>query len=885
MADEIEQLILSPFREIIEKANIAVGNAEPANEGVSTPMRKAAQSLAKEGERALKKIEPLCQKNYEEYGANFVDAMKEHKEIGEFRSELEDLLWDFDDYIEAEEFDADKFEELQKASRRAAPKIVEILKRIKLAAPAPTAAPIVDTKVSSRQASIVVDPPPEEISEIEQQLSEMLVMGSRAGPDLGVDGISDSRTNSRQASRPVSDLERNSSHRSTMSSEPLEHPPRPPSIDPWQVDTLPPLNLSARPDSGTPVERRPPVAVGDSPTLPPVVPLPAIPSSNIRGRSNSTRKEAQRLGSDSFLHQGAAVHIDPDSAYWRDRAMNGRSRGDSLSNGGPFEKSRPSYSSYSSSELPRYSGIVKFPPRQASLASNSHIDRQPSVDSLNSSIFDVLIDEATSPMASTQRTSSVLSVPPGSPYSVGGHLPLYSASPPGYRSGLHSPVGTFNTSSSGTLATIHARPHTSGNILRSLPPTPQPLEDDPGIIPVESETPEVPQMPPRQSDCSIGPHSSFYQMKGFCKGAEEVMRGELGIKKIKRPVGGFSHTTVAKCTHCLYELDFAAVEQDLNNNSKGNHTSHSVGFRLRVLQKSHLSIRHIEEQLYGCVFCIHDGKTLDESDATVFFNQKQLFTHMARHPRPLPKIPGLVVIDGSEIPETFKDNFDLHFSSTPVQSVMAGIAPEVSKLPTAVATETRRNAHGIMRSPPDRGAALQFAVGAKIVGIEFPEKYDGKWGIGWHDGVRAAFEADSVHLDAPPKSETRMQGTSSMQAIVRWKWNQKGEGNWLKFNQGDVIKNISWTYSDHWCWSGTSGKSWGIFPQSHLEPHSVKIVRPGDDMSVSSAEKKPGLGFFSRKKTTDNTDKKKEKTKVEQEPGRKLVAEPSPAASSSSQAW
>lgn len=80
MADEIERLVLSPFREIVEKANTAIENADDADEEVSGPMRKAAQSLAKEGERALKKIEPLCKKNYDEYGANFVDAMKEHGE-------------------------------------------------------------------------------------------------------------------------------------------------------------------------------------------------------------------------------------------------------------------------------------------------------------------------------------------------------------------------------------------------------------------------------------------------------------------------------------------------------------------------------------------------------------------------------------------------------------------------------------------------------------------------------------------------------------------------------------------------------------------------------------------------------------------------------------
>lgn len=94
MADEIERLVLSPFREIVEKANTAVENAEAADDESSGPMRKAAQALAKEGERALKKIVPLCDKNYEDYAANFVDAMKEHGESFLLRSPFFFILVD-----------------------------------------------------------------------------------------------------------------------------------------------------------------------------------------------------------------------------------------------------------------------------------------------------------------------------------------------------------------------------------------------------------------------------------------------------------------------------------------------------------------------------------------------------------------------------------------------------------------------------------------------------------------------------------------------------------------------------------------------------------------------------------------------------------------------
>lgn len=451
------------------------------------------------------------------------------------------------------------------------------------------------------------------MQEVEQRLNEMSVMGSQAGPDLGVDGTLGSRNNSRAASRPLSELDRHSSHHSNRSSEPLGPPPRPPSTDPWRVDQPPPLNAS--PGNGdASIERRPPVFLGDSPTLPPTVPLPSVPSSATS--PTSPRRETQFLSADAWPQQAATVRSDSDSLNWRDRTSHARSRGDSLSNSSTYDSHRQTYSSFGSNELPRYSSQsydsvpdatrsplgspqfgkpspaipedsavdnythrpgynsghppMNYPPRQASLAANhAHPVRAPSMDSLNSSIFDVVAEYGSaSPVASTQRTSSNMSTTPGSPYSAGGQRPLYSTPPPGYGSPLQSPVGAINNNSSATITTLHhARPHTSGGMNRPLPPTPQAF-DDPGLIPVESETPETPQMPPRQSDCSIGPHSSFYQMKGFCKGAEAVLRGELGFKKIKRPVGGFSHTTVAKCTDCLYELDFATVEQDLHNDCK-----------------------------------------------------------------------------------------------------------------------------------------------------------------------------------------------------------------------------------------------------------------------------------------------------------------------------
>lgn len=71
--DILDDLVLGPFRDIREKGRTAVENA-----GDSQPMLKSSQQLVREGERALKKIEPLCKKHLDIYGPNFMDALKDN---------------------------------------------------------------------------------------------------------------------------------------------------------------------------------------------------------------------------------------------------------------------------------------------------------------------------------------------------------------------------------------------------------------------------------------------------------------------------------------------------------------------------------------------------------------------------------------------------------------------------------------------------------------------------------------------------------------------------------------------------------------------------------------------------------------------------------------
>lgn len=72
----VDDLVLTPFKEIVDKAGTAAENAGDDN----PDMLKASQALLKEGQRALKRIEPLCKKHFEEYGTNFTDTLKENGE-------------------------------------------------------------------------------------------------------------------------------------------------------------------------------------------------------------------------------------------------------------------------------------------------------------------------------------------------------------------------------------------------------------------------------------------------------------------------------------------------------------------------------------------------------------------------------------------------------------------------------------------------------------------------------------------------------------------------------------------------------------------------------------------------------------------------------------
>lgn len=96
MAIDAEELLIQPFREVVERGKEAVANAEaaagngddededgtdPSNGQNVTDMLKSGRSLVKEGERALQRLLPLWQERVDKHGDAFTETMRQNGEF------------------------------------------------------------------------------------------------------------------------------------------------------------------------------------------------------------------------------------------------------------------------------------------------------------------------------------------------------------------------------------------------------------------------------------------------------------------------------------------------------------------------------------------------------------------------------------------------------------------------------------------------------------------------------------------------------------------------------------------------------------------------------------------------------------------------------------
>lgn len=94
-------------------------------------------------------------------------------------------------------------------------------------------------------------------------------------------------------------------------------------------------------------------------------------------------------------------------------------------------------------------------------------------------------------------------------------------------------------------------------------------------------------------------------------------------------------------------------------------------------------------------------------------------------------MPGLTVVEAADL-EPYGNNYDLHFLNVPLKSHLATIMRDLAALPTATAVQTYKpTPTSSIRRPTDGQEVLNFGSGAKILGVIFPDRYQGEWCLGW----------------------------------------------------------------------------------------------------------------------------------------------------------
>ncbi|GAB0139145.1 hypothetical protein EsDP_00007358 [Epichloe bromicola] len=824
--ETVDELAVKPFRDVVEKGKLAVDNA-----GDSQDMLKEAQRLVKVGERGLTRIEASCRKLYNEYGNNFILALKENVEITEYRKQLTDLLWDFEDFIEADTFKAEKFHELQALNREAGPKVYNILITMKLEVPnhylsqlSPPSSPRPQSLFPLQQpasqnpfglvpstrgsmsgsqgdARSVADYP--HVDDVTTQLQNLMFdqrLSSVQGQDM-VAAIAVQRGEDTDIPLPPEQPLQ------TFPRPPSQTHPRPPSLDPWYPQSAP-GGEDVETTTHCSVHRRPTVYRPESPVDPAICPI--CPDNSQRSPLNVQQP-----------HGSVAGVYDQDTDEYSDYRHSGSSTQSNSTNATSHgTRSRPPTLSPTIPEEDAPRGTSKPTCSIQTLQVRSPLlppPRRTSRPPVTSRVED---------MDRQYKTIRQLQ----------GHPPTISLPPPPLVNHHGRGSGNNHQSLYPQSGTPTPRCQTGLEMAMTVPSE----NSDHGLIPVATEDSIQARLSPK--DCTIGSTSTFYQYKGFCEGAKEVIRGEIGIKKTKKP--GFSATaTVARCTGCFFELDFSQIEYDLNKEDKGNFYKSGISYRLRFLQKSHLPAKRVDDVLYACVFCVQAGRTIHECDATVFTTSKALFNHLIHHPRPLPKVPGIAVVEGASMPAHLRNDYDVHFRNPPEAHPAQLNLSQISGKPTGVTRDHSRRLYG-QRLLFDRSPALELCHGARVVGINWPEKYNGEWIFAWHDGICASVPADIIKLDAPPFEDIRMMGSSLIRAKSRWKFHQKDKDKdkslWLRFDKNESIINIGYPTPDFWCWSGTNSKGkWGIFPKTFLEPSTIQeLTAEGADRAMTLANEK-----------------------------------------------
>lgn len=456
------------------------------------------------------------------------------EEISQHVENLNDLLYDFEEFAEAENFDAERFLELQARSRKAAPIISHRITRLKFP---PQAHGAPDT----------ISPP-----------------ASPVGPILLIEKPSDDNS--------------------------LEHGQSLPNLDDKDRDKLVQYPVPCSPGHGYkaqqvehPIARMlPPVREeGDSPTLPPMLDPWSQRSHDIEQGLELIAKRREH----NYDSEDSAIGSDARSEYTYSPAITGQNK----SSQPPVPPRSPRRIVTPTTIGPTFEQTANFIRSHYGRESISPISPRPNRDSAGSSV-NTSIQSSVSDYHSFERDSYF---------------------------GVVSPILARNRASDSSLDSQFQALDQNKTPSRTQSPHVRPLFSEPnspisgphvseGMEPVEINAPEMipdglmlaeedaansmwPSGSPEEQlgGCAISLQSSYYRFGGFCKGAMDVIQGGLGIKHIKKQVSrrrrlvnlksyiadmyqGLTKGSieVAKCMACAYELEWRAVERDLNNEGK-----------------------------------------------------------------------------------------------------------------------------------------------------------------------------------------------------------------------------------------------------------------------------------------------------------------------------
>ncbi|KAL1853668.1 hypothetical protein Daus18300_011704 [Diaporthe australafricana] len=918
MGVDAEELILSPFHEVVDRGNEAVANAQSAAEEdaeLSQLMAKAGVAVVREGERALKRLQPLWDGQVDKYGDAFKDSLSQNVAIEEKRRKLEDLLYDIEDYAEPSTFEPERFTELQAATKSLAMDVIDVIKKMKLdtpitppySPPSPSKfpplppLPPLPLKSPSRMGNGIRPPrpptppgrkggraptpvafaplPPSASPSPDRtqqntpvpppDLSETVLPVTRVRlPPPGRRDIARLNTGSQRSVRS-----NGTAHSRASSAFSVGSLPPPAYTADGEAPPVPQINHSIandRPESRAssslgihnvplPISlslvRQSSLSMSDGSSTPeiPDFPMPQQPTgtrttawvSDQVGATNP-RYHGHRPPSRYEPHSIQAIQNLQQTTIPEDHAVSASM---------PARRAGHSFINFDTALTPIISELSRF-----------GVDSSPGGESTSPSVGPN--SPETSRSATLSHATSMSSIQTGPP-STAPHATKPSAS-----NGGRTPITPSDTTPQqqhkpgfspialppAALEHHHPDgPHHHRMLPDAAATTPASASEDWATRTVLSLSDRastanfssISQQQPREPDVAIGARSSLHLLGGFCTGAQQFRTSGHadGVRRVAGHVAGQS-TATARCSDCAYGHAWAELDLDVRDRFPRATFPRAGGvlFRIRLLYKSHLGAPRPSEAFYGCLFCAQAGGVVREGDATAFKSSDDLFRHLASHPQPLPDVAGLTVLYGKEVLATDPrvNDFDLWLTEPPQP---AGVPPElaadVARLPvaTAVRGHVQRYAEKKLPKPDGKGSdcLLQFFEGSRVIGVEYPGKYAGKWCTGWHDGTWGYFPSKSVELekpkpgrlDAPPLLHG--MGGNAVVVVAKWKWDPgaAAKEGWLVFDKGEKLTNVGWPADagkEAWCWSASTSKGkFGVFPKSHVDESSLR-----DDNNPSS---------------------------------------------------